>query len=126
MLYLPKGQDIIIWGCGNVGTKIIKNYGQYYNIYCLIDRKMSVGEKEEYLGYTVYNPDDILNKLPSGIIIVIAMYQWHDAAKKLEDIGLHLLESYITLLQFEYTRINVEYSLKNCLLSSKTFLYLYI
>lgn len=98
MLYLSKGQDIIIWGCGKIGTNIIKNYAQYFKINCLIDRKISVGEKEEYLGYIVYNPNDILNKLPSGIIIVIAMYQWQETAKKLEDIGLHLFESYITLL----------------------------
>lgn len=107
MLYLPKGQTILIWGCGNAGTKIIADYGQDYKIHCLMDRKIRVGEKSEYMGYNLYNPEDALKELPVSSVVVIAMYQWEEAAKELEDRGLNLLESYIVLPQFEYTSIDI-------------------
>lgn len=107
MLYLPKGQEIIIWGCGVEGTKIIKNYAQYYRIRSLMDRKIKVGETGKYMGYTVYNPNDILNKLSSDVVVVVAMYHWEEPAKKLEAAGMRLMESYIVLPQFEYTFLNL-------------------
>lgn len=106
MLYLQKDQKIIIWGCGNAGTKIIEKYSEYYRICFLTDKKISQGDKGEYMGYEVYNPEDVLNSLPDNTVVVIAMYQWEEAARYLQSLGMALMKEYITLPMFEYTAID--------------------
>ena len=40
MRYLKRDQNIIVWGGGNVGLRIIKRFSADYNIRFIVDNKL--------------------------------------------------------------------------------------
>ena len=108
MLFLEKGKKVVVWGIGDIGSKVIKKWESLYNICFLIDKK---AEKEpyEYLGYQVYGTSKLAELVNDELILVIAMKDWKSVVPQLADMGMKMFRHWVPFSLLEYDCINPDF-----------------
>lgn len=108
MLFLEKGKKVVVWGIGDIGTKVIKKWEALYNICFLIDKKAE-SEPCEYLGYPVYGISKLAELADDDLMLVVAMKDWKTVTLQLTDFGLQMFRHWVPFSLLEYDYINPDF-----------------
>lgn len=110
MRYLKEKQNIIVWGAGKVGFRIIKKFSDDYNIKFIVDNKVPIEGKTIIEDYPAYNPSVLKYRDQwKDSIIVLCMINWRDLKEQLEKLELRIFEDFIPWIYLEYDTIDLEF-----------------
>ena len=108
MLFLEKGKKVVVWGIGDIGSKVIKKWEALYNICFLIDKKAE-SEPCEYLGYPVYGTSKLAELADDDLMLVVAMKDWKSVTPQLTDFGMQMFRHWVPFSLLEYDYINPDF-----------------
>ena len=93
MRYLKRNQNIIVWGGGNVGLRIIKRFSADYNIRFIVDNKLPMEGETVIEGFPAYNPAVLkYRERWTDSMIVLCMLNWRELKEQLEELELRIFE----------------------------------
>lgn len=96
MQYISEGTEIILWGTGFVGRRIMQGKYGNYKISFAINGKLGPNETYKIGDLTVYSPSVLEDKsLFKNQPIVIGVDRWQEMAARLEKMGKHIFLDYI-------------------------------
>lgn len=100
MQYIPDGTEIVLWGLGGMGKRILSGEFGNYKISFAIDRQwkqrqIEIDEMENTESIVVYSPD-ILDEISlNNKMLVVGICEWHEIARDLEEKGKHIFRDYV-------------------------------
>lgn len=100
MQYIPDGTEIVLWGLGEVGKRILAGEFGNYKISFAVDRKwmqrrIELDKMENTENIAVYFPD-VLDEMPlDDKVLVLSTYKWKEIADNLEKKGKRIFRDYM-------------------------------
>lgn len=96
MKYVPEGTEIVLWGVGAIGRRVISGVYGNHKISFAVDSKVDAGTIYKIGDVTVYPPsvlDD--TSFLKNRLIVISIACWSEIAAELEKKGKHIFRDYV-------------------------------
>lgn len=110
MRYLEAERSIIIWGAGSLGSYVINNFSNIYNIKFIVDNKVKVDNKEHLKNVAVYNPAVLRDrKLWDDSILVLCLFKVEELKEQLNSFGLKIFEDFIPWYLLDYNFISMDF-----------------
>ncbi len=110
MRYLKRDQNIIVWGGGNVGLRIIKRFSADYNIRFIVDNKLPMEGETVIEGFPAYNPAVLkYRERWTDSMIVLCMLNWRELKEQLEELELRIFEDFIPWIYLDYDAIDLDF-----------------
>lgn len=106
MQYIQEGTEIILWGIGHIGQRIIKGSFGNYNVSFAVDSKVKA-HAEKIENITVYSPQVLDDMNLEDKLIVIGILNWKEVAVDLEKRGKHIFRDYVPYIYLRYSSIDI-------------------
>lgn len=112
MQYIPDGTEIVLWGLGEIGSRVLAGEWGDYKISFAVDRNwMQKQEEIDHIGNTgniaVYSPDVLEDMSLGNKVLVIGVYKWDEIAADLEKKGKHIFRDYVPYIYLKYEALDI-------------------